>query len=128
MQHLLQFFSCMNVQLVLYANNISDNSTRFYIFLPDSLNDYNDSFYSEVMIFEIDSIGNVGEPGYAIWAGSLYVENDLENIMAHMPQWMPAYDSNFRSHKKRYLNFPAGLDIKYYYYSKRPSQKNQVEH
>ena len=92
------------------------------LFIPDSMYDYDDSFYREIVILDIDSAGNISGTTPEIWAGYGYCKPDIDNIMSKMPKWSPAYLYRRRRKEKEFIEFPVSFSIKYYIYRKRPGR------
>lgn len=104
--------------LDLFVNKYRDPS----VFIPDSINYSNDSFYIQYVHFDIDSFGHVGKPETGILEGLEFVQKDINNIVSKMPLWEPGYRfTDKKCTKKKLDNSYGSIEIKYYYYSKHPS-------
>lgn len=92
------------------------------IYLPDSTNFYNDSFFEEEMTLRIDTLGNINDTGYAIFAGFNIIYPDLINIINKMPKWQPATINDPKTIRNSKISDIVTLTIRYYYESKKPKQ------
>lgn len=88
------------------------------IILPDSLNDFNDTFYSEMVSFDVDSTGKIFDVNIEQWAGYKYTNEDINKILKKMPLWIPGYEVNVKTGKRITQNGSSGINIKYYYTKK----------
>ena len=87
------------------------------MFIPDSLYAFDDSFFRQDILLDIDTLGNVSVTPIT-WAGYEYCKPDIDNIINKMPKWSPAYLC-FKG-KKEFIEFPASFSVKCYIYRKRP--------
>ncbi len=89
------------------------------ILLPDSLNLFNDTFFSVYTNFKIDTDGSIDDV-HLIWDNGIYRCVDIESIVKAMPKWIPAYEHNRKTGKKRPYKMITGFGVKYYYKNKKP--------
>ncbi len=91
------------------------------ILLPDSLNFFDDSFFRMYTTFNIDTDGSIVN-SHRIYDSGVYAYFHLEidNIVKAMPKWIPAYEHNRKTGKKRPYKMITGFGVKYYYKNKKP--------